>query len=411
MRELLNLIKFEYYKMFKKKSLWFILAGLFGLSMLGSVAMLLGNTYDMEGEVTGTRYEEMQAERKNARALGGRTIDAALIQEVQEAYRSYFSQAEEISDEEEKEKLYEDTVKKYEPIMEILSQVYTGSYNSQEFILDLTEDDRNQFYETLKQKQKQLWEEYFFLTKEEESKLLDYQQQIKTPFIYNYGAGWMRYEILLYSLSVFLMLALAICLAPVFGGEYTSKMDALILSSKYGKSKVIQAKLIMAVTFTIGVTTVLLGIQLLEIMLIYGADGWKNPIQFWSLTQIVFPFNQIEAIGIYVLCVILAVLFLTAIVSLLSAKLKSPFGVIVICFMVIIIPMFLDIPEQYRMLNSIYRLLPICMTQEWNVFCHYMYGINNVIVPTYIFIPLFALAAVVLLNIWAFKVFKKHQVA
>ena len=77
MRELGILIKFEYIKLFKKRSTWIILLLLLAAGIFGSVEMLIGN--DINNGRTGTNYENMIKYKKNALALSGRKINTELI--------------------------------------------------------------------------------------------------------------------------------------------------------------------------------------------------------------------------------------------------------------------------------------------------------------------------------------------
>lgn len=51
-------------------------------------------------------------------------------------------------------------------------------------------------------------------------------------------------------LELMVLTMIAIVSANIFGQEYSSKTDAIILSAKYGKSKVMGAKFVTASSFT-----------------------------------------------------------------------------------------------------------------------------------------------------------------
>ena len=60
---------------------------------------------------------------------------------------------------------------------------------------------------------------------------------------YGYHKGW---SMILDTLTwpVLIMMLICIGIAPIFAGEYQSKCDSLILCMKYGRSKLILAKII-----------------------------------------------------------------------------------------------------------------------------------------------------------------------
>lgn len=78
---------------------------------------------------------------------------------------------------------------------------------------------------------------------------------------------------------VLIMMIICIGIAPIFSGEYQSKCDSLILCMKYGKSRLVSAKIIVVWLFT---TCVYWGITLIYSAVylgLLGTDGADLPIQ------------------------------------------------------------------------------------------------------------------------------------
>lgn len=69
-----------------------------------------------------------------------------------------------------------------------------------------------------------------------------------TPLQYGYYGGW---EIIINSFELLMLALLAVCIvvAPVFSGEYQSGTDVVILSAKYGKTKLTTAKIAASFLF------------------------------------------------------------------------------------------------------------------------------------------------------------------
>ena len=411
MRELGILIKFEYIKLFKKRSTWIILLLLLAAGIFGSVEMLIGN--DINNGKTGTNYENMIKYKKNALALSGGKINTELIQEVKTANLSYLERTSNVREVTKLNEIYKETTEPYESIIPLLSVVYTGGDDATEVLAHLTQEDMDNFYPLLLERQKQYLKSDDLLTKAEEEKLMVYQAEIDIPFSYSYDGGWQRVRELLDSYGmIFLIFGISICIAPIFSGEYSNKMDSLILSTKYGKQVEIWAKLIMAFSFTLLISVIYLLIQLAAVLMLYGTSGANNPIQLiLKLKNVVYPLDNIELTVIYIICVVCATLLSTAITCVLSSKMKTSFSAIIICFMLTIIPVLVQIPEKYRLLNKIYSLLPSRMIQSKNIFPNYMYGIGKWLAPAYHFIPLFCILAGAGLTVIAFRGFRNHQVA
>ncbi len=65
----------------------------------------------------------------------------------------------------------------------------------------------------------------------------------------------------------------------MFAGEYQCGADSIILSSKYGKTKIIKAKIIAAFGFATIIFVLNLIFALAIPLLSFGSDGWNLPIQ------------------------------------------------------------------------------------------------------------------------------------
>ncbi len=91
----------------------------------------------------------------------------------------------------------------------------------------------------------------------------------KGPYEYGYFRGWHHIN---ESLDIFMLVivAIGIAISGVYSNEYETGADAVLLSSKYGKTKLVAGKIIVSLLFSVG--TVLLGILLciIPILLFWG---------------------------------------------------------------------------------------------------------------------------------------------
>lgn len=102
--------------------------------------------------------------------------------------------------------------------------------------------------------------------------------KVETPLQYGYHEGW---EIIMssFELLMFALLAVCIVIAPVFSGEYQAGTDAVILSGKYGKTKLVTAKIISSILFGVLVFTLHVIVAFGLPLAAFGADGWNLPLQ------------------------------------------------------------------------------------------------------------------------------------
>ena len=77
------------------------------------------------------------------------------------------------------------------------------------------------------------------------------QGGVGEPLAYGYAGGWSDVLACL-GFFAFAMVAVCIALTPVFSGEYQDRTDAVLLSSRYGRSKLVAAKIVAALAFATG---------------------------------------------------------------------------------------------------------------------------------------------------------------
>lgn len=193
---------------------------------------------------------------------------------------------------------------------------------------------------------------------------------VSTPYEYSYHTGW---ETLLSCLELFVIgiIGICICVAGTFSGEYQSGADSIILSSRYGKSKLVTAKILAAFVYSFLAFTLLILAGCGILLLSFGIDGWNLPVQ---VLNTIAPYN-LSLLGATLLAIAtlyLVMIGMVAITLLLSAKMKSSVPVLSIIILAMILPMFLGISETNGIWNRILVLLPYRAAQP--VFSDDFYG-------------------------------------
>lgn len=226
---------------------------------------------------------------------------------------------------------------------------------------------------------------------------------------YGYQKGW---EMILNTLSWLAMIMMIICIgiAPIFSGEYQSKCDSLFLCMKYGKSKLITAKLITAWLFT---TCVYWGITLSYsafYLVVLGTAGADLPIQLAYPGQAVgYHLTMGEAVIYALILAYLLTLGISGITILISALLNNTYGVIVIVFLFIILPFFLSVDTGWYTWNHILSLLPSKIV-DFGFQSYTAYSIGNVVIKWPDMAMLVNGAGAVLFSAAGYWIFKNHQV-
>lgn len=226
---------------------------------------------------------------------------------------------------------------------------------------------------------------------------------------FGYCAGWRQ---ILYMGDWFLLIMVVVCIsvAPVFAGEYQSKCDSLFLCMKYGKSKLVTAKIMAAVSFA---TVVYWGITIaysLVCLLVYGMEGAALPVQMQNPTTVIgYDMTMAQAAVLLMVFGYIVTLGMTGITLLFSALLKNPFYVIVFAFLVIVVPLFAQALKLGYTFSHILYLFPSMVTFfEYDSF--HAYSIGKMVFNWQSASMIVNMAGAVIFSLLAQLIFKRHEV-
>lgn len=380
-----------------------ILAG--AVSVFGTV---IGNIYytDENGsEITVSRYEDEMVDRRYAEELSGRVIDTDLIMEAVEAYRQVpLSGSTHYAD----TTAYQNIARKYSDIYRVVRR--TLNLNGIEDFQALTREQAERF-DTVRRENR----EYVIENSQISDNMRAYWQECldKSPekLTYEYSGGYYRFVAIMYTTAIMAGAAIAIMLSGIFSDEYASGADSLILSSKHGKGLVVGAKLFTAFVISEVLILLLAAITYAETMIVWGSGGANSDI---TLMGNIFPYPLTvgQCAVRYVISLTMACMLFSAIASALSAALKAPFSTIVIMSVLLIVPMFINVPGEAPIwIFCLNNLLPTNMMAYWGAMFDYQYEIFGLVIPPYVFLPVFAAAVSCLCSALAYRSFRKHQIS
>ena len=248
-------------------------------------------------------------------------------------------------------------------------------------------------------------------TSNEVDKLLKMYEQVQVPFYFDYYDGW---EKMSSSFSILVALVVSaiivICLSPVFSEEYSQKTDAIILTTKYGKNKVILAKIISSLIFVLSIYLLFGTLNFTLHAAIYGLDGSNANIQLhgWYY-QSPYNFTFLELNLVSMGLSLIGLLFIAVITLFISSKVKSPFITVILSAAVLYIPK-IDVSEISYTASIVLDLFPINMM---NAAEHFELGVFYNLFDIALLQPImmiFTSAIIsVLLITFTYKSFKNHQ--
>lgn len=406
------LIKYEFLKILRKKSTLIVMAiSLLLTAFLFGLPVLQFQIYNQDGVIKGLKGISYEKEQYKYLAV---PVTDEYVEKTIGEYQKLFEDSDNVGYDGNEKFLIGDAywnfVAPREKLLSMIASVYDSPGENSGFNklpeLELSEDSK--FYKSRNEKIESLLNmpsrDMSDNQKEYWSKI---SGKVKMPLQYGYYEGW---EIIISSFELFMFALLAVCIviAPVFSGEYQAGTDAVILSAKYGKTKLVTAKIISSMLFGVLAFSLHVIVAFGLIFAAFGVEGWNLPVQIAGIT-IPYPFTFLEAALINLGVIYLILLAVISLTLLLSAKMKSPYIVLIVIVPVLFIPMFLSPNGTTGVYNLILFLLPYRATMpEISKYISFQIGglVFDVISMRAI---LYAILAAVMLP-FAGKGFKKHQV-
>ena len=407
-----GMIKYEWKKIWKSRlaQLSIIGCGLFLVFCVWSSIMQISATNENGENFSGMSAVEVMKDTQKNIELTQKNVD-----EIVRQYLKYTSDPNTNSESETHQYLSEEVYRTFylpnRDLLSLITNVYRepGSGSSMKEVLeenvgkDFREAQikRDNTYIDLKKEQGRLTSSEANYWKEKTGNLQEYQ--------YGYHKGW---SMILDTLTwpVLIMMIICIGIAPIFAGEYQSKCDSLILCMKYGKSKLIFAKIVSGWLYA---TCVYWGITLIYssvYMIFLGTQGADLPIQLkYPAMSVGYNLTMGEAVVIALLLGYFFALGIMGITLFMSALLKNTYAVIIVAFLLIIIPTFLSPDTGGYTWSHVLSLLPPKIA-DFSFQSYTAYSIGNIVLSWPVMAILINAIVAVICSVLGYIVFRKHQV-
>lgn len=339
------LIKYEFLKILKRKSTLMIMAAsLLLTAFLFGLPILQYQTYQQNRAIKG--FEGIAYEKELYRDLSV-PITEEYAAEIIGEYQALFENPENVGyDGNEKFLIgdaYWDFAAPREDLLNLLASVYDspGEYSGLNKLPELNLAEGAMFYQSRNEKIEALLNTPSRnLSDNQKEYWRSMNSRVETPLQYGWHEGW---EIILnsFELLTFALLAVCIATAPVFSGEYQSGTDAVILSGRYGRTKLVRAKIISSMLFGVLAFTLHVIVAFGLPLGAFGTEGWNLPLQAAG-ASIPYPFTFLQACLINMGVITLVLLAMIGLTLLLSAHMKSPYLVLTVLVPVLFLPLFLS---------------------------------------------------------------------
>ena len=408
-----TLIKYEFLKILRKKSTLIVMAAsLLITAFFFGLPVLQFQTYNQDGVLqglAGIQYEKEQYTEISV-PLTNEYVTKT-IREVQEL----FEDPENVGYDGNEQFLIEDAywngIAPRESLLDLIAGNYadpnvSASYSA---LPDLDVSDGTDFYQARQDKiEKILNDSSKELSEAEKDYWRNLNSKVEEPFQYGYYEGW---EVIIsaFELLMFAVLAVCIVIAPVFSGEYQAGTDAVLLSGKYGKTKLTTAKILAALFFGVLAFTLHVLLAFGLPLAAFGTDGWNLPLQI-NGTTVPYPLTFLEGTLINLGVIYLVLLAMIGVTLFLSARMKSPYLVLTVVVPVLFVPMFLSPNGTSGIYNLLVFLTPYKSLVP-NFGSYLSYQLGPVVLDAFaVRTVLYAVLALILLPL-AGRGFRRHQAA
>lgn len=401
------LVIFECKKIFMRKSTYFAFAIMLTVCTIAMLTRTFGNVY-YDGEKAGSKLSVLYSDREAQHGVAG-YFNNLKIREAIGNY-AYVRDTTQFNNIRYTDALYKEKMQPYMVMQFALMNVISTDIRRNETEFGKLNGDSSFNFYSLRTKQiiERLTQD--FASKEEINIINSENAALNIPFYYDYFEGYKVFIQNITPSALFIILAIAICIAPIFCGEYSTKMDQLILTSKHGKNRVILAKIFAGMVFALGSMFLSLLAAAIAVFSVYGIMGYNVSFQFFNLFS-VYPLTMLGAVIILCVVILFVTMLMSTIILFLSAKFRSAFSVIISVTVVIFGSLFISLPIQNSILNDLNYILPAKMLDSDYVFSIRYVSLFGQFMKPYIFIPMVCVISTIILIPLTYSTFKKHQIS
>ncbi|BBF45350.1 hypothetical protein lbkm_4117 [Lachnospiraceae bacterium KM106-2] len=395
-----SLVLFEFKKIWKKKITKILAFGILILCIFSNFMLVNNESYEDASGATTEGITAARNEMEAAKQLEGPLTDeriSQLLSEFKQKYKKggdafynyYFSQSS----------FWTFMMRAYAPI---------NSYGSEVELFKLSADQQNHFYDYRRKKINKILDVGGY-SKEEKAYWKDKNAKVEAPFYYRHLGGAKAFTDWDCPFLVIAILVICICILPSFSEEYQTGADSILLTSKYGKNKLMTAKVIAAYLFG----TVLYGATVLVNLLfcvgVYGTSGGDAPIQF-RYSEIPYAFTAREVMWLWILMGMVVLFGMIAVNLFLSAHFKNTIPILIIDLIIVFLPLPASLSVS-KWIAATINIFPVHIMNSDDIlrgFFSFQFGGTVIDVIEMVF--LIYLVAMVIFIPFARRGFRNHQV-
>lgn len=346
-----SLVKFEYKKIFVRKSIFIAIA----VSILIVIVTATVNIRGIDEKTGMSYYAEMLKDKEDSSNFNGKPLTGELIFEASQAFAKVPQDSYAFTTSNE----YYKFAKPYVSIFRIVDSAYTNKNNSflrQDFA-KLTLEQANDYYQIRSKQYRLNLENNPLFSEENIERILEIDNEVEKPFILEYHEGYRRFFNMSSVSTLCIMILISFILAPILSDEYQKGTDSLILTSRNGKNTFIKAKIFTALTISIILTILIFTISYLICMAIYGFGGTNASLQN-MIGLITFNFTLFDVLCLLLITTIFGS-FLMMTITLFFSSCTKPLVGLMLSLSIIFVGLFNGLSKEWFV--KIRNFLPVPM--------------------------------------------------
>ena len=377
-----SLIKFEFRKIYKKRMNMVVSCiTIFLIAVFGIANITQSYTYNEKGEkVSGKLYVKYM--KQIAKTSGGELTNEKaqdILAEYQHMVATPGYYEGEGEDGHFTDEIYCSYFLPHRQILLDIAHVYDdpGVQTWGSNLDKLSLNDIKPLYEAKKDRFQMILEagsgDWNYTTVEKQYWTKQYDK-IAEPVTYGYAEGWSTWFEMA-GFFFYVLVGIFIIMSTVYAGEYEQKADHIILTTRYGKSKVIVAKNVAAFLYGFLLSTACILIMALICFGWYGVEGASLPVQSIYF-QSTYSLTNVQAVLLYVIMYYLVSFMMIAMTLWLSARMKNGLSVLAVMLLFAFVPIFMNESVTNGLYNHILALLPYNAIQDggYNTILSYPFG-------------------------------------
>lgn len=203
------------------------------------------------------------------------------------------------------------------------------------------------------------------LTESEKQYWRQKESSIQKPFVYQTDDAYSEIYEVVYVVNFMILVLIAVALTGVFADEKATGADQILLSSRYGKTKLFSAKVLASLTIGFIITT-LMYVSIIDVNLfVYGINGFDTVIQIHMPTSL-YSFTIGDSIFIMYVQLLLATFVYVGFALLLSIITNNHPASSGVMIVIMFLSMF-NIPAKYRLISQIWDSIPSGHIGSWSL--------------------------------------------